>query len=73
MLNMVDMDVVLIQRQHALESVTAKRRFAVTAALDSQQQQSDEQGTKLGGAVRKLADLLRSPAGTLSSAGTSGQ
>lgn len=72
MMTFVEMDVVLLQRRHQVESVAAKRKFAAMATLDDQQG-NDRLAAKARGAVRKMAELLRSPAGTLSSAGNSGQ
>ena len=73
MISMVEMDVVLLQRKQAIESKSAKRRFAAIAVWDGQQEQRNAREAKAGGAVRKLVDLLRSPAGTLSSAESTGQ
>ena len=70
--NLVEMDVVLLQRRHQLESVAAKRKFAAMVTLDDQQR-NERPAAKARGAIRKMSEFLRSPAGTLSSAGSSGQ
>lgn len=70
--SLVWVDVVLLERRQQFESVAAKRRFAAIAALEAQRS-GNGVAAKIGGAVLRVSDLLRSPAGTLPSASGSGQ